>query len=343
MYPRNAWYPIAWTHEIGRSLFARSVLDEPVVFYRTQAGAPVALTNRCVHRRAPLARGELRGDLLMCGYHGMEYDPSGRCVRVPGQDAIPPQAAVRSYPVVDRHRFVWIWPGDPAAADPALIPNLFWNDDPGWVAPGDSLEIEANWLLVLDNLMDLSHLTYLHGRTIGTPYVSVTPATTRIAGDRVHVDRWTIAKPAPPMFTKVAGITGDVDRWQLVEWIAPGNVVIQVGCAPTGTGAPAGDRSQGIDARSLNLVTPLTARRSLYLWSYCRNYKLADEWVTQTIYDDVKRTFFEDRDMIEEQQKLIDSDASDARTIDIAVDSGPIAVRRQIDRMIRRETQAVAA
>lgn len=343
MYPRNTWYPIAWTHEIGRSLFERPVLDEPVVFYRTEAGAPVALANRCPHRRAPLSRGELRGDLLTCGYHGLEFNPEGRCVRIPGQDTIPPQAAVRRYPVVDRHRFVWIWPGDPAHADPALIPDLHWNDSPGWVAPGDSLEIEANWLLVLDNLMDLSHLTYLHGRTIGTPYVSVTPATTRIANDRVHVDRWTIDKPAPPMFAKVAGITGNVDRWQLVEWIAPGNVVIQVGCAPTGTGAPQGDRSKGIDARSLNLVTPLTSRRSLYLWSYCRNYKLEDESVTKTIYDDVKNTFFEDRDMIQEQQELIDSDRADARTIDIAVDSGPIAVRRLIDRMIRRESLTVAA
>ena len=204
------------------------------------------------------------------------------------------------------------------------------------------LVIRGNYELMTDNLMDLSHLTYLHGRTIGTPYVSVTPAVTRTEGERVHVDRWTIDKPAPPMFTKIAGITGNVDRWQLVEWFAPGNVVIQVGCAPAGSGAPEGDRSKGIDARSLNLVTPLTSRRSLYLWSYCRNYKLDDAWVTQTIYDDVKRTFFEDRDMIEEQQKLIDSDRLDARTIDIAVDAGPLQVRRMIDRIIRREQEASA-
>jgi phenylpropionate dioxygenase-like ring-hydroxylating dioxygenase large terminal subunit len=343
MFPRNTWYPCAWSHEIGRGLMQRWICGDPIVFYRTAAGAPVALGDRCPHRRAPLSMGSLVGDRVQCGYHGLEIDATGRCVHIPGQDMIPEPARVHGYPIVDRHRFAWIWPGDPAQADPARIPDLFWNDHPDWAAPGGSLTIDAHWQLVLDNLMDLSHLTYLHGRTIGTPYVSVTPARTRLEGDRVHVDRWTIDRPAPPMFTKVADIAGNVDRWQLVEWIAPGNVVIQVGCAPTGTGAPEGDRSRGIDARSLNLVTPMTERRSLYLWSYCRNYKLADESVSRFLYDEVARTFLEDKAMIEAQQHLIDTDASGARTIDIKVDAGPTAVRRMIDRMLRREQGQTAA
>lgn len=335
-YPRNTWYPCAWSHEIDRTLTERWICDEPLVFYRTEAGKPVALSNRCAHRRAPLSRGQLLGDRLQCGYHGLEFDPSGACVRIPGQEQIPDNCAVRSYPLVDRHRWSWIWMGDPQAADESLIPDLWWNDHPQWSAPGNSLVIEADWMLVLANLMDLSHLTYLHGRTIGTPYVSETPSATKVVGDRVHVQRWMIDKPAPPMFVKVSGFQGTVDRWQLIEWSAPGNVVIDVGCAPTATGAPQGDRSKGIEARSINLVTPLTSRKSLYLWSYCRNYHIDNETITQTIHDDVKRTFEEDKEMIEHQQQLIDTDPH-GRTADIRVDSGPLHVQRLLERMMDAE------
>ena len=187
MFIRNTWYPCAWSHEIGRTLFERWICNQPIVFYRTEAGRPVALHNRCAHRRAPLSKGQLIGDRLQCGYHGLEYDCSGKCVKIPGQDAIPEGAAVKSYPVADKWRFVWVWPGDPEKADEALIPDLRWNDSPGWVSPGDSLTIGCNWLVDLDNLMDLSHLTYLHGRTIGTPYVSEFPSVTKTVGERVYV------------------------------------------------------------------------------------------------------------------------------------------------------------
>jgi vanillate O-demethylase monooxygenase subunit len=336
-YPRNLWYPCAWDHEIGRSLLERWICEEPIVFWRTEGGAAVALSNRCAHRAAPLSRGQLVGDRLQCGYHGLEFDATGACVHIPGQDRIPVDCAVRRYPVVEHRRFVWIWMGDPAAADPALVPDLWWNDHPEWSAPGDSLTIDADWRLVLDNLMDLSHLTYLHGRTIGTPYVSETPSTARMTNDRVHVNRWMIDKPAPPMFVKVSGFQGNVDRWQLIEWSAPGNVVIDVGCAPTGSGAPDGDRSRGIEARSINLVTPMTGRRSLYLWSYCRNYATDNEEITGILHGDVKRTFDEDKAMIEHQQLMIDTDAGATPRWDIRVDVGPAHVRRSLDRLVESE------
>ena len=148
-----------------------------------------------------------------------------------------------------------------------------------------------------------------------------------------------IDRPAPPMFQRVGGFTRNVDRWQIIDWTAPGNVVIDVGCAPTGTGAPQGDRSKGIEARSLNLVTPMTDRQTLYLWSYCRSYKLEDESITTTIYEDVKRTFFEDKDMLEAQQHLIDTDSPNAHVISLRVDAGPTQVRRMIERILKREAE----
>lgn len=343
MFVRNCWYPVAWSPDVGRELLERWVCGVPIVLYRTEAGDPVALHNRCVHRRAPLSKGQLIGDVVQCGYHGMEFDCHGRCVKVPGQEVIPEGAAVASYPVVDRWRFLWLWMGEPAAADPTTIPDMHWNDSPGWVSPGDTLTVACEYRLMLDNLLDLSHLTYLHGRTIGNPHVAETPMRVKVDGDRVRVTRWILDKPAPPMFERVRHFETTVDRWQIIEWTPPGNVVIDVGCAPTGTGAPEGDRSQGIEARSINLVTPMTERQSLYLWSYARNYALEDESVTRMLYENVAMTFLEDKEMLEAQQHLIDTDSEGGATIDIRVDAGPLQVRRILERLMAGESGGVSA
>ena len=125
MFLRNYWYVAATDSEIGRKPFRRIIMNEPVVFYRTEDGAPVALEDRCPHRRLPLSMGKLvDGDVLQCYYHGLRFDRTGACVRVPGQDMIPATARVKKYPVVDRYKWLWIWMGDPALADPAKIPGL---------------------------------------------------------------------------------------------------------------------------------------------------------------------------------------------------------------------------
>ena len=129
-FPMNAWYAAAWDVEVKRTLFARTVANQKIVLYRTLDGKPVALEDACWHRLLPLSMGRLEGDELVCGYHGLAYNAQGRCVYMPSQDTINPSACVRSYPVVERYRYVWVWPGDPALADPALVPDLHWNDDP---------------------------------------------------------------------------------------------------------------------------------------------------------------------------------------------------------------------
>src|SRR4030095_14247766 len=117
-------------------LLARTICNKKIVLYRTLSGAPVALEDACWHRLVPLSMGKLRGDEVQCAYHGLRYDAHGRCTFMPSQETINPSACVRSFPVVERHRFVWIWPGDPALADPALVPDLRWNHDPDWVGDG---------------------------------------------------------------------------------------------------------------------------------------------------------------------------------------------------------------
>jgi vanillate O-demethylase monooxygenase subunit len=165
---RNAWYVAAQADEVGRTPLGRILLGEPVVLFRKEDGSAVALEDRCCHRRAPLHKGKILGDLLQCGYHGFTFDATGACVRIPGQDRVPPSVGVKAYPLVEQHGFLWIWMGERAKADPALIPDFHRNRDPGWKAVGSRLPIAANYLLVVENLIDLSHVGFVHAKTIGT-------------------------------------------------------------------------------------------------------------------------------------------------------------------------------
>ena len=222
MFLRNYWYVAATDSEIGRKPFRRIIMNEPMVFYRTEDGTPVALEDRCPHRRLPLSMGKLVGDdVLQCHYHGLRFDRTGACVRVPGQDMIPASARVKTYPVVERYKWLWIWMGDPALADPAKITDYHWLDDPNWGAKSDYLYAQCNWQLVNDNLLDLTHLAFVHETTIGNMAL-VEHAAVRVqrTPHGVQVTRWIIDQPAPPAFVKIGGFTGNVDRWQIIDYHA---------------------------------------------------------------------------------------------------------------------------
>ena len=174
-WPRNCWYAAAYDVELRRELLARKIAGRNLVMYRREDGAPVALENACWHRLMPLSKGSIEGDDLACGYHGLVFNSEGRCVFMPSQKTINPAARVRSYPVVDRHRFVWVWTGDPALADPDKIPDLHWNDDPEWAGDGKVIHLEAGYKLIVDNLMDLTHETFVHGASIGQRSIAEVP------------------------------------------------------------------------------------------------------------------------------------------------------------------------
>jgi len=167
LFLKNCWYVAAWDHELDDGFLAHTILGEPVVLFRSSDGAAVALENRCCHRHLPLSEGRLVGDTLECGYHGLAFGFDGKCVNVPGRAAIPSDARVRSYPVIERYRWIWIWMGDPALADAAAIPDYHWNDDPEWLAYGDVYYVKDDCRLLIDNLMDLSHIQFLHASTLG--------------------------------------------------------------------------------------------------------------------------------------------------------------------------------
>jgi phenylpropionate dioxygenase-like ring-hydroxylating dioxygenase large terminal subunit len=344
-YPLNAWYAAAWDHEVGRNLLPKTILNRPIVFYRTAAGRPVALADACWHRLAPLSMGKLRGaDEIQCGYHGICFDPDGRATHMPAQETLNPSASVTSYPVVDRHRFVWVWTGDPALADPDLVPDMHWNQDPEWAGDGKTIVAKCDYRLVVDNLMDLTHEAFVHTTSIANEELNEAPFTVSKTDRTVTVTKWMHDIEAPPFWanqlkTRFPDYEGRVDRWQIINFEAPSTICIDVGVAKVGTGAPDGDRSQGVNNMILNTMTPETDKTCHYLWANARNYAIDDQKITTMLREGVSGVFFEDELMLEGQQRGIDANPG-YDFYNLNIDAGGMWARRITERMIDAEVDA---
>ena len=341
MFPRNVWYVAAWDWEVRRAeLFRRTICDQPIVFWRREDGRPAALEDRCCHRHMPLSHGRLRGDLVECPYHGLTYDAAGTCVRVPSQTAIPDAARVRSYPVVERHHWIWVWLGDPALADPALIEDFHWTEDPAWRFKGERLEVEGNYLLLVENLLDLTHLQFVHPTTLGTEAITHFPVKVEREGNRVRATRWILDSPAPPFFQKAGRFRPDerVDRWQIIEFTPPAFVRLDVGAARAGTGAREGNRSQGFSMRNLNAITPETGGRTHYFWGQAHDFRIDDPSITEMLFRQVHTAFLEDLAVIRAQQANLDAWGERLPApVDLNQDGGGIQARRVIEAILAAE------
>lgn len=341
MYPLNAWYAAAWDTEVGPFLTARTLCGRAVVLYRTSTASIACLADACWHRLVPLSMGTLTGDEIVCGYHGITYGPNGRCTRMPAQETLNPSAAVTSYPVVEKHRFVWVWMGDPALADPALVPDLHWNKDPDWASDGSTIALDCDYRLVLDNLMDLTHEEFLHSDSIGSDELSLIEPTVEHDDDSVTLTRWMVGIPPPPFMLmqlrrKTPGFTGLVDRWQIIRFTAPSTIVIDVGVAPTGAGAPEGDRSQGINGMVMNTITPTGDGTCQYHWAYGRSFLTRDQGLTTTLINGITRVFGQDTAMLNAQQKAIEANPGHD-FYNLNIDVGGMWARRIIDAHVATE------
>ncbi|GAA0308345.1 Rieske 2Fe-2S domain-containing protein [Kineococcus aurantiacus] len=349
-HPLNAWYAAAWDHEVtAKAPMARTVAGRPLALYRTQDGRPVALDDACWHRLAPLSMGTLVGrDGIQCPYHGLQYNSAGRCTGMPAQRTVNPSALVTSYPVVERYRYVWVWPGDPLLADASAVPDMHQMDSPEWAGDGLTIEAPCNYQLVLDNLMDLTHEEFVHGSSLGQAELSESEFTTRLEDDgSVTVTRWMHDVEPPPFWLKnmrdrFPGFSGRVDRWQVIHYYAPSTICIDVGVAEAGTGAPEGDRSRGVNGYVMNTVTPETDTTSHYFWAFMRNYRLDSQLITTQLREGVRGVFAEDEAMLVAQQRAIDAHP-DKVFYSLSVDAGGMWVRRLLDRMLAAEGRAVPA
>ena len=262
VFAKQHWYAAASADEVGRDPLGRTVCGEHLVLFRREDGTAVALDDRCSHRGYPLSVGSLVGDEIQCGYHGLRFDSCGTCVWAPGQERIPSRADVAARPVIERGPWVWVWPGDPELADPDALPAMAWLDSDGWATVHGLEPLAARAGLLIDNLLDLSHETFLHAGYIGTPEVAETPIATRVEGNVVHVSRRMESVECPPFYAESTGLSTPIDRWQDIEYHAPGCYLLHVRVAPAGS-QPAADGSDphAAHVEVMYAITPVDARQ----------------------------------------------------------------------------------
>lgn len=333
----DCWYVAAWASDLapGQSL-ARTYLNEPVVLFRTHSGAVSALQDRCCHRALPLSFGTVEGEIIRCTYHGLEFSTAGLCTKIPAQDKIPTTARVRSYPLVEQDGLLWIFMGDAQKADPALIPRHSYHNDPGWGWRSDTFHLQGNWQLLIDNLMDLSHLPYIHPHTIGgNPELHFkTKTEAKRLPDGVWVQRHMPASEPPPTYKAAFGFKGLVDRWQEIAF-HPIYIRIHTGACDVGTGAYEGRRAHGFSMMGFHGITPETETTTHYIWSMSTN--ILGNNMPQMVFDQTAATFKEDQLVLQYQQKSIEADPS-LPMLDIASDSGGRITRQFIRRLLESQT-----
>ncbi len=340
MFIRNTWYVAAWAKDIIDHPTARRICNEPVVLFRSKQGVVGAMEDKCPHRGAPLSKGVVTDAGLECGYHGMVMDCSGACVHIPGQERIPASARVRGYPVVEKDEFIWIWIGDPEKADAsAIIDYPFNNDYKNWPHKLGYYHIKADYKLLVDNLMDLTHLGYVHKTTIGgDPDTHVSARMKTVATDRgVKIVRHMPNCMPPPTYAAAVPFKGRVDRWQEFEFVPPGHVLQWSGAVDAGQGALENPdaRHGGFALRVFHCATPETEGSCHYFWSIANGYRQDDPGATEHLYQDVSTAFREDQDMIEAQQARLE-ELGEEDLVSIIHDRVRIQMRRLIDSLMHK-------
>jgi vanillate monooxygenase len=340
MFPKNAWYVACMPEEIDDKPLGRKVCGEALVIYRGPEGKATALEDFCPHRGAPLSLGAVIEGKLVCGYHGLEMGCDGKAIAMPGQ-RVGPFPTIRAFPVIERYGFVWIWPGDPAQADAGKLHHLAWGESPDWAYGGGLFHINCDYRLMIDNLMDLTHETYVHASTIGQREIDETPTKTTTEGDNVITARHMQGVMAPPfwrMALRGNHLADDVpvDRWQICRFMPPSHVLIEVGVAHAGHGGYDADPKFKASSIVVDFITPETETSIWYFWGMARNFNPHDKPLTAAIRDGQHKIFSEDLNMLESQQRNLTAQP-DRQLLKLNIDSGGVQSRRVLDRIIAEE------
>jgi vanillate O-demethylase monooxygenase subunit len=335
MMVRNAWYMAGWAHELTTTPLARRICSDPIVLFRTEEGEAVALLDACSHRGAPLSRGAIVKCGIRCNYHGLVFNKEGICVQIPGQDTIPRKARVRAYPIHEKDNMVWIWMGDTERADPAdILDYPFHNDPVNWPTRYEMAPAKANFLLLIDNLLDATHLAYVHPDSVGGASPDVhfrAEMVIKRTGDGVRSERLMKGSPAPPAYTNCVPFEGPVDRWQEFDFIAPAVVLQYSGAVLAGENR---EKSQQMrfDMRLFHALTPETDTTCFYFWSASNGHAKNDMLATDKIVDEITKAIVEDKAMVEAQQERICELGEDG-LVDNRSDSVRILMRQAVNRL----------
>ncbi|HRA62249.1 MAG TPA: aromatic ring-hydroxylating dioxygenase subunit alpha [Burkholderiaceae bacterium] len=345
MFPKNTWYVACSADEIDVKPLGRTICNERIVFYRGPEGKAVALEDFCPHRGAPLSLGTVCEGNLVCGYHGLAMGCDGKTVSMPGQRVrgFPP---IRSFPIQERYGFVWIWPGEQEKADPALIPHMEWHDNPDWAYGGGKYHLKADYRLMIDNLMDLTHETYVHSTSIGQKEIDETPCKTTTNGDTVVTSRFMENITAPPFWR--AALRGNhladdvpVDRWQICRFTPPSHVMIEVGVAHAGHGGVQAPNEHKVYGVVVDFITPETETSMWYFWGMARKFNPTDKALTAQIREGQGKIFSEDLEMLERQQQNLNT-YPERKILSLNIDAGGVQSRKIIDRVIAAERASAA-
>ncbi len=340
-FPRNQWYVAAFSREVGRTPFERTLLDMPVVFYRTESGAPIAVAGRCPHRRYPMVRGTVIGNAIECGYHGWTFDGNGACVRIPSQeDRIPSGIRIGVYPVVERWQWLWIWLGDPQRADPELIPdhtalhleNSDWEATVGGVEP-----LKARYHLMNENVLDLTHVTFVHAKTIGTKTVAAAPIELEEHERSLHSERHVIGESPTAFHRRVLGLGDIVDRVLVTDFYPPAFLASGSRFFYAGESRKPDGRLYG-EFRVLHVATPETETTSHYFWAFTRSFGQGDDKLTAELHAGWRAGVLEDVDAIGANEQMIDRGPV-MNDFSARADAGPLRGRRMVEAMILAESE----
>lgn len=312
MFMKNCWYVASWSSAVAMSqLLSRTLLNEKVLLYRGMAGQIIAIEDRCCHRGALLSLGRQEGDCVRCMYHGLLFDPTGKCVDIPTQPTIPPSMKIKSYPVQEADGLIWIWMGDPAKADPAAIPGFEYLRKPEWHGVQGYLHYDANYLLITDNLSDLVHIAYVHTNTLGgseeyaRQHTQKSPLEKTPEGFRLT--KWHYNSDLPPFAAKVNKKLKKVDRWNTARIQAPSFFYLESGFSPAGQD-PEQNREGVLEFRNFQAMTPETDKTTHFFWIYMHKEAENVDAISKSLYDSTLEGFHEDKLMIENQQVVLDTD-----------------------------------
>lgn len=344
MYVRNAWYVAAATEEITERPLARTLLNEPVVIFRYGQGQIAALEDRCCHRGAPLSLGNPTERGIRCGYHGMEFDREGVCIEIPGQQVIPKRARVTSYPVVQKGDYVWIWMGQADKANPAEIVDYPPDDKVNWPRAHDMLHLQASYIMVLENLMDLSHLSYLHKTSIGSSEADSANASMDVkpTARGIRFLRVMRGADAPPNWRKRYKTLKDkVDRWADFEYVAP-NVIMQYSGGVNAGEYDSGIREGGHNVRTLHAITPETEKSCFYFFNKADGYAKFEPADTVRTWASTTDVFKEDAFMLEQQQLRLNNYDTN-KLLNINTDGARVRMIRALNERLRQEREFAVA
>jgi|TARA_R100001143_G_scaffold58221_1_gene55991 vanillate O-demethylase monooxygenase subunit len=340
MYLKNTWYVACTPDEINDKPLGRQICGERIAFYRGENNQVAAVEDFCPHRGAALSLGFVENGNLVCGYHGLAMGCDGKTVSMPMQ-RVGGFPCIKSFPVIERYGFIWVWPGDASLADPALIPHLEWAVSNEWAYGGGMYHLNCDYRLMIDNLMDLTHETYVHPESIGQDEIDEAPVNTRVEGDTVITSRFMHNIQAPPFLAnamRANGLNPDkpVDRWQISRFTPPSHILINVGVAYAGQGGFDADPSVKVSAVVVDFITPETENSHWYFWGMARHFKADDAELTERIRKNQGEIFAQDLGVLEAQQKNL-AGHPERRLLMLNIDSGGVQARRMIDRLVQAE------